>query len=146
MATNGFINKKWLRSTDRKFIYQRSGKCNPKKCESACCRFDHVGHTDNNGQSMDYHKMNSFRHIRGVQTRVVNRITHYITPRLCPYIKIGGGCDLHGKRTQPTVCRDFPVTPTDGVYVACKHVCGYKFKKIRNPNYKKQKETEERTK
>ena len=134
---NEFINN--TKNTDDKFIYVRSGKCDSSKCQSACFRFNVNGYYKNSGHKKKYHQMSDYQYIQGIQVRVINRHLINLTPRLCPHIKIEGGCDLHNKRTQPRVCKYFPMSPDDGVYVAVKHVCGYKFKRVKNKNYKKKK-------
>lgn len=133
-----------LHNTSSKYIWQRYGSCDWKKCQSACCRFNCQRHIANNSHNKDYHKMCDYMHIMNVQERTINGHDIYMSPRLCPYIKIEGGCMLHGKRTQPRVCKYFPMDYEDGVYIAVKHVCGYKWKKIRNPNYKKVTEDSEK--
>jgi len=137
MVNNEYINKLGLKSKE-KYLWVRSGKCNPVKCGSACCRFNVLGHVKNNSHAKNYHQMSDYLQHNNIQIRVLNRSTIYMTPRLCPNIAIDGKCELHNKRTQPKVCKYFPMTPKDGVYVAVKHVCGFKFEKINNPNYKKQ--------
>jgi hypothetical protein len=136
---NEYINDCNKYNTTDKYVYVRSGKCDYIKCQSACCRFNCQHNIKNTGHIKDYHKMCDYQHIKSVQTKVFNKYTFYLTPRLCPHIKIEGGCELHGKRTQPRVCKYFPMSVSDGMYQAVKHVCGYKFKKVKNLNYKKEK-------
>ena len=80
--------------------------------------------------------MSTNQDVVGVQVRTINGYDLFVTPRLCPHMSFDGKCDLHGKKTQPNVCSYFPMAPTDKVYQAVKHICGYKFKKKKNPNYK----------
>jgi len=135
---NNYINKIAKSNHNIKFFWKRTGSCDYVKCQSACCRFNVHKSIENNGWNKDYHKMNEYSEmtVSNVQIRKLNKHDIVMSPRLCPHIKIEGGCNLHGKRTQPHVCKYFPMTPIDGVYIAVKHVCGYKFKEIRNPNYK----------
>ena len=114
----------------RKFYYKRIGKCDYKKCMSACCRFNCLSHWKT--ESKDYQKMSDLQQYQGVQTKSINGNDFYITPRLCLYISFNGKCELHNKRTQPRVCKYFPMHQTDGVYLALQHICGYKFIKIKN--------------
>ena len=144
IETNKHVNEIYKRNTSDIFIWQRYGKCNWKQCQSACCRFNVLTHIKNTSHPKEYHKMQNYHSetIANTQLRTLNRNDIIMFPRLCPHIKVEGGCMLHGKRTQPNICRYFPMNPNDGVYVAVKHVCGYNFKKVRNKNYvpKKQRE------
>ena len=135
-SKNDYVNKMWGKST-AKYYYIRTGSCNYKKCQAACCRFNCLGHRPHNKK--DYHFMTDFQHYQGVLIKKINGIDFHLSPRLCPHIAVDGKCELHKKNKQPNVCKYFPMSPNDGVYLALKHVCSYKFKKIRNPKYKKEK-------
>ena len=107
---------------------KRIGKCNPEKCQSACCRINvnilHPTYSSNRYYLDDI-----------TSTRKIQKINQHwqlkITPRICRNLTTDGRCTLHDKRTQPRVCRLFPMSPRDGVYMAVKKYCGFKFIKIK---------------
>lgn len=82
--------------------------------------------------------MSDYSHIPGIQIKTLNQHDCYLTPRLCPHINVEGGCELHNKRTQPRVCKYFPMHHEDGTYITLKHVCTYKFKEVKNNKHKKE--------
>lgn len=137
---NKYVNDLHKDNTTNKYLEVREGNCDYVKCQSACCRFNCQGHVKNSGHNKNYASMSDYQNVVGLQIKSLNRQDFYLTPRLCPYIKVEGGCELHDKRTQPRVCKYFPMYPSDGVFQAVKHVCGYKFVKVRNPNYKSEKQ------
>ena len=144
---NEYVNdilKPSKKDTNDKTYFKRIGKCNYKKCQAACCRFEcFVGqkekkkaqyHTDYNREGVT-----DIRHINGYDV--------YIKPKWCDKITLDGKCVLHNNRRQPNVCKYFPMHPTiDGMYLAVKHLCGYKFIELKNPYYNPKKEMKEEPK
>lgn len=137
--TNNKVNK--INQADAikhndKHYHIRSGKCDYVKCQSACCRFKVCGKQIK--QKGIYSELN----VGGEKysLKQVNGSMFYLASFLCPHIKVEGGCELHNKpRKQPYICQHFPMLPTDGMYMIVKHVCNYKFKKVKNIKYKKKK-------
>lgn len=121
-----------------KFYWKRTGKCCWKTCQSACCRFSTQKSINKKAKS-NWQAMGDYQHVPNLQFRSLNGYDFYIIPRLCPHISFDGKCDLHNKKTQPRVCQYFPMHPRDGTYIALKHICGYKFKKIKNKKIVKRK-------
>ena len=119
------------------FYFVRKGFCDYKKCQSACCRFTHIG--KNADYKKNYYNLGQFCDKQGVQIRNVNGIDHFIVPRLCNHISFDGKCELHNKRNQPRICKYFPMHPTDSTYIILKNICGYKFYKVKNLKYKMKK-------
>ena len=143
---NEYVNKllkTTKKETSYKFYYKRTGSCNWKKCQAACCRFECVI-GDKNKNKKQY--LNDFNHIDFDELRRLNGYDVYLKAKLCSHITVDGKCVLHNSKLQPRVCTYFPMHPDDGMYISVEHVCGYKFKKLKNPYYNLKKEKIEETK
>lgn len=136
---NDYVNKLAKEESiknNNKFYYIRSGECCWKKCMSACCRF--TCQKLIKPKEVDYEQMSQYQYIQNIQMRKSNGYDCYISPRLCENITFDGKCKLHKNKKQPRICKFFPMHPTvDGMYEMLKHICGYKFKKVKNIKYKK---------
>ena len=117
------------------FYHKRVGRCCPKRCAGACCRYI---------VSTMAHEGEYFRKVtewvrNPVEITTLNGVSHIISPFHCPKITIDGKCSLHGKKEQPQICDMFPAVPEDAVYMYVKGVCGYRF--VKTPT---KKDTDER--
>jgi len=137
---NDYVNdlaKKCAEEDNNKHYWKRTGRCDYKKCQSACCRFHHMGGKKVNGSILlkqhNYHEEHTY------VEKVSNGYIHQLKPFLCPSITFDGLCVLHNKRSQSRVCKYFPMSAKDKVWVALKHICSYKFEKIKNEKWKKEK-------
>ncbi len=128
---NKYINE-MMKDTKDKFYYKRIGKCDYKKCQAACCRFECVV-GEKKKHKAQY--LNAYSPFGVTDIRHINGYDVYIKPKWCDKIALNGKCKLHNNKRQPRVCKFFPMVPEDGMYIALKQVCGYKFKKIKNKNY-----------
>ena len=140
---NKFINdmrKRDSEESNKEYYTKRIGKCVWKKCQSACCRFRSYGRIKIKGsfisKQLNYHDDN-------IVQKASNGYIFDLSPFLCPSITFEGKCVLHGKKEQSYVCTYFPMNKDDGMYIALKHICGYKFKKVKNKKYKRDKKKEE---
>ena len=147
VVKNEYVNKLIKtnkKDTNYKFYYKRTGRCNWKKCQAACCRFECIIGEKKKNKSQ---YMNDYvATFQTTQIRHINGYDIYFKPKWCDKITLDGKCTLHNKKRQPRVCMYFPMHPDDGMYTALKHICGYKFKKLKNPYYKPKKEVKEETK
>jgi len=117
--------KPYVVNKDNKILLiVRVGKCDPKKCNSACCKFIHL-----NGK--EYYT----NYAKGFGTR-----TNYGTKirKRCKYLKRNNKCKLWGKRL-PEACRQFP-HPNDKMYWLTEKKCSFKFYVIGELNVKDSKE------
>jgi len=121
------ITKPTKEDTNNKYYYKRFGKCNYKKCQSACCRFICYGTYKFN----KYHESNKYDKIVKIGKQEWG-----VDFKHCSNLTFNGLCKLHNKPSQPRVCSLFPMSPDDGVYIILKKFCGYYFKKFKNPYYK----------
>ena len=137
---NEILKENFIKN-NKKHYYVRTGSCNWKKCQSACCRFRHTGKIKISGKNKELSYKHQYHNDQGQEEQRIcsNGYEHKLSPFLCPSITFDGKCKLHNKRSQPYVCQYFPMVPDDGVYIALKHICGYKFKKIKNTKWKKKK-------
>jgi hypothetical protein len=119
------------------YYYKRFGKCNPKNCAGACCRYNvfkqyccassyHVNvKTPSTGVYIETVKCKNYDLVIGLHN--------------CKYLTKNCRCKLHNKKNQPTVCEKFPMSPRDGVYKYVKKYCGFYFKKIKIKKQKRRK-------
>jgi hypothetical protein len=103
----------------KRYYFVRIGKCNPLKCQSACCRF--LVNFSNYGL-INSSTIDIFQATSGF---------HHVISNHCPRITIDGKCSLYNKKNEPRVCKYFPMKYDDSVYEYVKKVCGYKFIKKR---------------
>jgi hypothetical protein len=138
---NEFVNNQLKKNEwelNQPYYYQRYGTCDYQKCQSACCRFSVYGPLEEptriiNKSAKDYHELiNTGK----VITKWIRGKRYELYPTLCEHLKIEGVCKLHDSKRQCTVCKYFPMHPCDGVYHVVKHVCGYKFRKVRRKKTK----------
>ena len=138
-SKNDYVNrlhKERAEKDNLSHYYVRSGKCDWEKCQSACCRFRCYGKVKASGKITVIHE---YEDGASLQFRMSNGYQFTLGPFLCPSMGFNGACALHNKKSQPYICQYFPMNPDDGVYIALKHICGYKFKKAKNEKYKKPK-------
>lgn len=142
---NKYVNnllKEFVETNNIKYYHKRIGRCDWKKCQSACCRFHHTGMTKCKGSIItkhaNYHKPEDEVH------KVSNGHIHTLIPFLCQSISFDGRCEIHNKRDQPRVCKYFPMTPYDNMFKCLEHICSYKFIKLKNKKYKKNKLVKEK--
>ena len=127
--TNAYVNEQLAKSPNKRgWYWQRRGKCDPVKCRDACCRFSVATITEDD---FDYVQMVRSKS-RDFSVCELNDKEVIVTPNHCPKLGIFGGCKIHGAKEQPTVCKYFPMSPTDGVYHLVKEKCGYTFFKVRS--------------
>lgn len=99
--------------------YNRSGKCDFKKCKAACCRFYLIGIVNT---------INSERYMKGFGFKIItqNGMRKAILPIVCNHLDLKTyECKIQSKK--PLCCKQFPV-PEDGVYKLVADKCSYKFK------------------
>jgi len=121
------ILKKIAIQDNKKTYFVRTGKCNPEKCQSACCRIDCVI-VQNNFHDTTISPDFTFKGRFG---------DYFVKHKHCESLTLDGKCKKHNKKSQLPVCKYFPMTPTDGVYDIVKKYCGLKFYKVKNEKYKK---------
>lgn len=128
------IKKERAEKDNHKFWFKRIGKCSPKICGGACCRFK----TTWNYNDGEYHdSIREFRKDDVYLTKKIGKRELVIQHIICPHMTMDCKCKLHGKKKQPYTCDVFPMHPRDGTYKAVKKFCGYSFIKIQNKKYKK---------
>ncbi len=108
-----------LRLKGKKYLVERTGKCNPKKCHSACCKFIHLGKRSYFGGFCCKSKFG------------------YIIKKKCKYLK-NNKCTLWKKKSFPNVCKQFP-HPSDGVFLEISKKCSFKFEIVMKEYLTKQK-------
>ncbi|MHA1342392.1 MAG: YkgJ family cysteine cluster protein [Promethearchaeota archaeon] len=93
----------------------RKGKCNPKKCNSACCKiFMHAQSDDCDDYNSGFleHK---------------NKYGDLYTLKNCKHLDVKNNkCKIWGTKEFPKVCKVFPF-PNDSVYKHVFDVCSFKF-------------------
>ena len=129
------VHKDFAIKENKDYYFQRSGFCDWKKCQSACCRFHHVRNIDCKGAIIL--KPSAYYQNHEIVVKQIGNKIHYLKPFLCEAISLDGKCRLHNKKWQTRVCKYFPMSPDDGMYVAVESVCRFKFKKVKNKKYKK---------
>ena len=91
-------------------VVQRVGKCEPKKCHSACCKFCSAAYITN--YSKGFFKKDEFG--------------CYIAKLKCNNLNKDGSCKKWGKNL-PNPCKQFP-HPNDSIYWNVMDKCSFKFK------------------
>ncbi len=98
----------------RDFVFERKGKCDPKKCKSACCKFYMV----NGGFGTD-------DYIEGFLEKT--KYGDFKINKYCKHLDVKNNkCKVWGTDNFPKVCRQFPHI-TDSVYKHVFDVCSFKF-------------------
>ena len=121
----------------RKFYWKRIGKCNPSKCGGACCRYSVLSYRDHGYHDIINRGSGIYKIIKH------KKETLSIIHAQCPNMRMDGRCKLHGKKSQPSVCEKFPMSRDDGVFIAVKKYCGFKFvKEVLYDKIKNKPETE----
>ncbi len=110
ILSQGIPNICQLTYKNKKYLIERIGECDYKKCNSACCRFFYL---DNMGNFAD-----------GFFEKVDNA---YILKKNCKYLSRYGKCSVWKKENWPGACRDFPIL-NDKHYVYISEKCTIKFK------------------
>ena len=110
-----------VKSVEKRF--ERTGKCNYKKCGAACCKFGVVGFIDDDAQET-YWEALGFK----IKTMDGKRLIIHNHP--CKQLNLKTlGCKIH--KNKPVPCIQFPMT-LDSVYILSRGKCSYKFKKGKN--------------
>ncbi len=98
-----------LKFKDKYLVVRRTGKCDYKKCKSACCKFICLGES----KYWDgFGKKNEFGNI--------------ILNTKCKNLNKKGECLVFKKKNFPEACKQFP-HPIDGVYKHIAEKCMFKF-------------------
>lgn len=106
-----YNNSIWLFNQKDKFlIVQKVGKCNPEKCNSACCKFCSAGYVTD--YSKGFFEEDEF----GGDILKVK----------CNNLKKDGKCKLWGRKL-PNACKQFP-HPSDSIYWNVVDKCTFKYK------------------
>ena len=101
----------WI--TDMQLV--RKGKCQPDKCNSACCKFYMVSKT---GNTDDY--------IKGFIDGQ-NKFGDHLIRKNCKHLDVKNNkCKVWGTDEFPEVCKQFP-NPSDPVYKHVFDVCTFRF-------------------
>jgi len=108
------VNLYGLDYKGKKYLVVREGFCDPKKCNSACCKL--VCFNDNE-KKKSYWK-NFFDEGKFA----------FILKRKCKMLKRNGLCKLWGKNL-PGACQQFP-HPEDAVYLENSDKCSFQFRLI----------------
>ena len=98
-----------LHFKDKFLIVKRVGKCDYKKCKSACCKFFSM---DGKTYYQGFGKENEFGSI--------------IVKVECKNLDRCGRCPLFRTRKFPRACKQFP-HPSDGVYTHISDKCSFQF-------------------
>jgi len=101
-----------IKTGKKQWLIERVGKCDPKSCDSICCKFIH-------NTTKGYYSGFGKPAYRGV-----------ILDIECDRLRKSGTCKLWGKSNFPATYRQFP-HPTDGVYWLSYNKCGFRFKKLK---------------
>lgn len=102
-----------------KYLVMRTGGCNPKICNSACCKI-----TATKIQKW-YDGTSSLSYLKGFYSKRVGE--HMIKEKnVCKRLCKNGKCRIWKRKNFPDECKEFP-HPTDGVYVSCMKKCSFKF-------------------
>jgi len=109
-----------------KFYYKRVGKCNPKKCNSACCKVFTFG--DAQGE---YYR-GFVNRIKAHKRKNGKREFSYFKKQCC-FLKSNGKCS-RWNTCLPIPCYQFPWF-NDNTYKLVKSVCSIKWKKITKKEY-----------
>lgn len=99
----------YLDYQEKRYIVQRKGKCEPNKCNSACCKF--IALTNN-----DY--IINFKDSKGGNHIYIDKVCSKLNEKC-------NTCRLWGKKL-PEICQQFP-HPHDGVYYRVRNKCSFYF-------------------
>jgi len=91
---------------------KRVGKCEPKKCKSACCKFINLQYPST------YLEQFGTKSCKGTRINVK-----------CSQLS-NNKCALWNSKKFPGACKQFP-HPTDNVYIEVMDVCTFKFEILR---------------
>ena len=102
----------------KRYLVTREGKCDYKKCNSACCKiFAERNHTYSDGEE-------GYNYLKGFSDKKIGN--HIIFCKNCKSLDKKGACSRWNKKDFPGPCKEFP-HPFDGVYVAVLQKCSFKF-------------------
>lgn len=103
--------------------FERSGKCDYKKCGALCCKFGVVGWIDDNAQEKYWRAL-------GFKIKTMDGIRLIMHDHPCKQLDLKTlKCKMH--KNKPVPCRQFPM-PSDSVYKLSRNKCSYKFKEGKN--------------
>lgn len=103
------------------YLIKRYGKCNPKTCNSACCKFtSNCIHFYNDGNSNKLYLMNFGN------TKVSKNKLSVLRICKCHQLDRNGKCLLWNTKRFPDECKEFP-HPHDGVYIEVSEKCTFYF-------------------
>jgi hypothetical protein len=102
---------------------KRIGKCNPRRCGAACCRFFHC---------RQYQYARYFAGFMDAKIKADGKGGAFIN-RPCKFLK-NNRCTRWKKR--PVPCYQFPI-PSDEVYKQVKGKCSYRFVRITRKEYER---------
>ena len=126
--TNSEVNKILLheaKAKEKKHFYKRCGRCDPRKCGGACCRYTIAPMFDRDSY---FAKITDWLK-NPIDTVKYGKETFIVSPFHCPNITVGGRCKLHGTKKQSSICDMFPCQHDDPFYLYVKKVCSYRFEK-----------------
>ena len=112
----GLLNEYIVSIQTTNYHIKRIGKCEPTKCDSACCKvlsFNIKPGTDWSS------------YINGFADKRIG--DHALISKTCCQLRKNGKCGIWKLKKFPGECEQFP-HPTDGVYIAVLPVCSFKFK------------------
>jgi hypothetical protein len=98
----------------KKYLVEKKGHCDYKKCNSSCCRFFLYSKS----------KINTYQRCFGKKTKYGLKINIK-----CKNLKPDNTCKLWGKSKLPIACKEFP-HPIDKMYFAVYGKCGFYFEKV----------------
>jgi len=101
-----------IERNNKQYVVVRTGKCNPKKCKSACCT--HLHWTGNEEYIKQF----------GTKCKPLGALIKKKCKQLC-----NNKCKRWGRSNFPSVCKTFP-HPNDGLYLAVMDKCSFKFEFI----------------
>lgn len=116
------LKKGWVYTIlikDRVFLIKRQGKCEPNKCNSACCKC--ISLYVNN------------RYFKGFG---IQKGDWTVVSKHCKFLNKKGLCTKWNTKHFPGACKAFP-HPSDGVYMEVANKCSFKYiiiAEIKNEN------------
>ncbi len=96
---------------NKEYLIKRIGKCDYKKCNSACCRFMHFHGSKFHGCFLE------------------KSCNGYILKKNCKNLMRSGRCRIFKKNEWPPACKNFPVL-LDPHHAVIYKKCSFKFKVI----------------